>query len=54
MKTFDLGHGWYFNLQDDGSATFRNPGQGQRIELPKSSVETLKSLFRVNYKRVAA
>lgn len=45
MKTTDLGHNWYYTKYDDGSAVIRNPEIGQRINLPKESVDTLKAIF---------
>lgn len=44
-RTTDLGRGWFATEWDDGSMTFRNPPKGQRIDLPKASVETLRSII---------
>jgi hypothetical protein len=44
-KTHDLENGWYANMWSDGAITLRNPDIGQRIDLPKSSVDRLKEIF---------
>ena len=45
MKTTDLGNDWYYIQNDDGSAVVRNNEIGQRINLPKESVDLLRAIF---------
>lgn len=48
-KRYDLGLGWDVSFLSDGSATFFNTGTGQRLDLPKYSIETLrKAIIRAD------
>ena len=45
-KHYDLGHGYFFNLNEDGSADVRNCDLGIVIHLKKESVEVLRKIFK--------
>lgn len=45
IQTSDLGQGWFANTYADGSATIRNPDQGQRINLTSDEVVRLREML---------
>lgn len=45
IKSTELGHDWIANQYDDGTMTIRSPVRAQRIELPRESVELLRSII---------
>ena len=44
-QTADLGQGWTAQAYNDGSATVRNIDKGQRIDLPKESVDRFLDIW---------
>jgi hypothetical protein len=46
IKSADIGSGWFAQAYSDGSATVRNVDKGQRIDLPKESVDRFLEIWR--------
>lgn len=53
-STHDLGNGWWVNFNEDGGLTVRSPDRGQRINLAKESVQTLRDILRTSRRRDGA
>lgn len=49
-KNYDLGHNYFLNLFEDGSADVFNSKLGMILHMPKESVERLRKIFKEHNK----